>query len=133
MKLDEFTRSYIATMLWSTSDESDDQGGEPLDRNYTESDLAPETLARIVADCAAFQAEMDGTISDSLSDWERAGHDFWLTRNGHGCGFWDGDWPEPHATKLTNASKRFGVVYVYVADGQIYMTPEPKAFEKNAE
>jgi hypothetical protein len=20
---------------------------------------------------------------------ERAGHDFWLTRNGHGAGFWD--------------------------------------------
>lgn len=25
---------------------------------------------------------------------EEAGSDFHFNRNGHGCGFWDGDWPE---------------------------------------
>ncbi len=41
---------------------------------------------------------------------EQAGHDFWLNRNGHGAGFWDGDWPEPAATTLDAASKAFGEV-----------------------
>ncbi len=53
------------------------------------------------------------------SEWDvlgQAGHDFWLTRNGHGCGFWDGDWPEPQASLLTQASKAFGGVDPYVSD-----------------
>jgi hypothetical protein len=45
-----------------------------------------------------------------------AGHAFWLTRNGHGAGFWDGDWPEPHASALDEASKAFGSFDLYVGD-----------------
>jgi hypothetical protein len=51
-----------------------------------------------------------------------AGHDFWLTRNGHGAGFWDGDWPEPLATVLTDAAHAFGELSPYVGDdGLIYL------------
>lgn len=46
---------------------------------------------------------------------------FWLTRCGHGCGFWDGDWSEPAATILTDAAHAFGNVDLYVGDdGKIY-------------
>jgi hypothetical protein len=52
---------------------------------------------------------------------EQAGYDFWLTRNGHGAGFWDGDWPEPAATYLTKESKKFGTANLYLGDdGLIY-------------
>ena len=52
---------------------------------------------------------------------EHAGHDFWLTRNGHGCGFWDGDWTEPAATKLTESAENFGDYDLYIGDdGKIY-------------
>jgi hypothetical protein len=47
-----------------------------------------------------------------------AGHDFWLTRNGHGAGFWDGDWTEPAATILTNAAKAFDECNLYLGDDQ---------------
>ena len=47
----------------------------------------------------------------------QAGHDFWLTRNGHGCGFWDGDWPELIGEKLTEASKDFGSFDLYIGVG----------------
>lgn len=40
----------------------------------------------------------------------RAGHDFWLTRNGHGAGFGDGDWPEEAGEKLSEAARSFGGV-----------------------
>lgn len=116
-KLDSFTRSYLETALWSSTDNSDDQGGEPLDKNYTIEDLASEALAEAIKDCAAFQKANFELYSDS----ETAGHDFWLTRNGHGCGFWDGDYPEPQASKLTEASKAYGEVNLYVGDdGIIY-------------
>ena len=44
-------------------------------------------------------------------DMERAGHDFWLTRNGHGAGFWDGDWEQKIGQRATDASKRFGEIW----------------------
>jgi len=99
--------------LWSTMDEATPDGGEPMDANYGFADLAPETLERIKADCAAFQDQHGDDIRD---DVERAGHDYWLTRNFHGCGFWDGDWPEGVGERLTAASHACGEVDLYVGD-----------------
>src|SRR4051812_45895701 len=52
--LDDFFNAYIMAALWTSTDNADDNGGEPLDRNFDVGDLAPETLARIRGDCAAF-------------------------------------------------------------------------------
>lgn len=84
-----FLKSYLTCALWSSTDNADDSGGEPLDRNYSLSDIAPESLARAQADCEAFQRDNADTLAlAELSD-ERAGHCLWLNRNGHGSGFWD--------------------------------------------
>ena len=115
--IDEFTRAYIECALWSSNDETDERGGEPLDKNYTANDLAPETLAQMVEDCRQFQADH---VADITVNLERAGHDFWLTRNNHGAGFWDGDWPEEAGERLTAASHIWGEVNLYVSDGRIY-------------
>lgn len=110
--MDTFTQAYIEAALWSSTDD----GGEPLDDKYTVADIHPDTLAVMVADCAKFQAEND--LSECGES--QAGHDFWLTRNCHGAGFWDGDWPET-GDALTLASKAYGEVYLYVGDdGRIY-------------
>lgn len=99
-------------------DESSPNGGEPMDANYGIADLAPETLELIKADCAAFQEQHGDDIRD---DVERAGHDFWLTRCGHGSGFWDGDWVDDVGERLTAASHSWGEVTLYVGDdGRIY-------------
>lgn len=106
---------------------------EPMDRNYSPEDLAPKTLQRMLADCARFEAEHGEVIQAAIDTgevvsgpdfgpWGRAGHDFWLTRNGHGAGFWDGDWPEPFAEKLTAAAKAAGMCNLYAGDdGRIYL------------
>lgn len=118
MTLDKFTTAYLEAALWSSMDESTPEGGEPMDANYSFADLAPETLDRMKTDCAAFQRQHWNDIQD---DVERAGHDFWLTRNHHGAGFWDGDWPEGVDEKLTAASHSWGEVDLYVGDdGRIY-------------
>ena len=123
--VDEMLDGYIACALWSSNDESDDSGGEPLDRHYDESNLAPETRAAMRADVERFARDNAATIVPCFGfgrcDWSLVGHDFWLTRNGHGCGFWDGDWPEDAGEKLSKAARRFGEVNLYVGDdGQIW-------------
>lgn len=122
---------YVETALWSTNDESTPEGGVPLDDNHTPDDVDANTLKRMREDCERFARENLSTIQAALAkrqrrgghllDWGSVGHDFWLNRNGHGCGFWDGDWPEPEATALDKAAKDFGEVWLYVGDdGRIH-------------
>ena len=93
--------------------------------------FAPETLGRMRMDCVKFLHMDPGAkvtaFLDSLTDDElrRAGTDFWLTRNGHGAGFWDGDWDyrdydEPdwgHA--LDKRAKTFGEYDLTVGDDNL--------------
>jgi hypothetical protein len=121
---EDFFNAYVAAALWSST--GDD--GEPLDARFDVHDIAGETLDKMLADCSAFYAANADTISTCESKVilagdlnAKAGHDFWLTRCGHGAGFWDGDWPEPQAARLTSAAERFGNVDLYVGDdGKIY-------------
>lgn len=116
--MDQFTEAYVEAALWASTDESTPSGGYPLDRNYGPEDIAPETLEQMKADCAKFQAE---NAADIAADVELSGHDFWLTRCFSGAGFWDGDWPEPAATRLTAAAHGFGEFSLYVGgDGLIH-------------
>lgn len=87
--LDSFTLAYVESALWSSTSEE----GEPLDGLYSIDDIHPDTLAEMVKDCEDFR-ESFGQFT--AADEERAGHDFWLTRNGHGAGFWDGDWSDEY-------------------------------------
>ncbi len=129
--LDEFTKAYIVAALWSSTDDTNrDSGGEPLDDNYDLDDIEPQTLSQMIADCRQFQtanAELinDDNVAVTSPDYgcdARAGHDFLLTRNHHGCGFWDGDWTEPAATELTEASKQAGEYNLTASGdgGQVY-------------
>ena len=115
--VDTFTRAYIECAIWSSTDDD----SEPLDKEHNWTDLADETLAKMIADCERFQREnnLDGYPR------ENAGHDFWLTRNGHGAGFWENDFgTEEQCDKLTEASKRFGASDLYVGDdGKLYLMP----------
>jgi hypothetical protein len=111
---DVFTWAYIDAAIWSSTDDE----GVPLDMNYDATTLAPETLERMKADCASFQVQYWEAICGDLS---RAGHDFWLTRNHHGAGFWDGDWPEEIGEELTEACNLWGDVDLSVGqDGKIH-------------
>lgn len=127
-RLDRFLQAYIAAALWSSNDESTPDGGVPIDQNHGPEDLDPKTLEGMKKDCQAF---LDANAADIVDEnviacrtdfdaLERAGHDFWLNRNGHGCGFWDGDWAEPAATRLDKAARAFGEVHLYVENDVIF-------------
>lgn len=112
--LDTFTHAYVECALWSSTDND----GTPLDSNYTIEHIAPDTLTQMISDCTAFQDAHANRIAPNLL---RAGHDFWLTRNHHGAGFWDGYWTEDDEKVLTDATYAFGEFDLYVGDdGLIY-------------
>ena len=115
--MDDFTRQYLATALWSSTDESRDDGGDPMDRNYGIEDIDAATVEAAQADCDRFR-ELAGKMLNEREETDAA-HDFWLTRNGHGAGFWDGDWPEG-GESLTAICKTFGEVHFYIAEGKVY-------------
>lgn len=118
--MNAFARAYVECALWASNDNSDERGGEPFDKNYSPADIAPETLARMLEDCRQFEEDNAAALALSgLSD-SRAGHDFWLNRNGHGSGFWDeGD--DRIFRQLSDASKAWGTFDLYLGDdGKIY-------------
>lgn len=66
-------------------------GRIPGDVGY--SDLHPDSLAAIRADCEAWQTANAALLALAYArpgyDEAQAGRDYWFTRNGHGVGFWD--------------------------------------------
>ncbi len=114
---EKFLAAYIECALWSSTDDSDDAVGEPLDENYDRSDLSEECLESFRKDCAAFLADNFDDLADI--DLEQAGHDFWLTRNRHGAGFWDRGLGEL-GERLTDACKPYGSVFLYAHEGQVH-------------
>lgn len=123
-KLDAFTQAYIEAAFFTSTGTEEHEIGEESTCSFEQ--LAPETLARMVIDCAQFKRRNeDLLIHENLTKpgdmLTQAGHDFLLTRNGHGAGFWDGDWLEPAGSLLTNASKRFSEFSLYRGkDGLIH-------------
>lgn len=121
-----FIDGYIDCLLWAETDDD----CEPLEDNYGRDDISPEAMQSIQDDCLAFLSQAERFIDDdyfkgshgeSTID-EYAGHDFWLTRNGHGAGFWDGDWRKPVGDELTRIAKTFRETSPYVGDdGLIYL------------
>lgn len=112
---DAFFTQYVNTLLWSETDDN----GEPLDGAYDTDDLAPESVTEMRAECDDFVGANVMDLADI--DAEQAGHDFALTRNGHGAGFWDrglgalGD-------RLSDAAKVYGTQGLCVGDdGMLYV------------
>ena len=110
--LNGFVESLLwAETLWDHPRNMNDDGENEGDRSARDlglgiDDLSPEALAACEAFCLMFEDECsDLVIACEGMEWDQAGHDLWLTTRGHGAGFWDGDWPEPEASKLTDWCK----------------------------
>lgn len=119
--MDDFTRGYIEAALWTSRDAHD----RNLDEAYTVEDLHPDSLQAIKEDCAVFQRLQFVALhhAEKHRNREHLGHDFWLTRNGHGTGFWDrAEIPEEWREKLTKAAEFFGPADLYVWNDVIRYT-----------
>ncbi len=109
--LDTFIQHYLVCALWASIDED----GEPLDSLYSPFDISDEFLNQTKTDCKNF-LEQAGNL---LDDWteEQAGHDFWLSRNGHGAGFFDRNLPNDD--KLQSLARKFKEINLYVGEDNL--------------
>lgn len=118
-RLNAVYQGYVEALYWT--DTGDNDSDIP-----TDSLMASEVQFGIMLECADFLAQCDslgllGRYDASGHTWAEFGHDFWLTRNGHGAGFWDrnlGDLGD----ELTELAKTWGSVGTYLGDdGQVWV------------
>ena len=109
--------SYLTTALWSSTDMDTD---DPLDDNYSIRDIDKSAINDAKKDLAKFWKQAGDLLKGE--DETQIAHDFWLTRNGHGAGFWDRKYDDPtKGDKLTKIAEKFGEINLYVGDdGKIY-------------
>ena len=107
----DFVDSYIDAILWTAELES---GKVRIPR---------ATLAKIKSDCEGF-IYANQELIDAAIEWygvERCAIDFWLTRNRHGAGYWEGDLPKELGEKLTTAAHAVGEQCVGSYRGWLYI------------
>ena len=109
----EFRKGYIDTLLWSSvnNDAEDEQYFDELANGYEDFDV--ESQERIDKDCKDFLEKALKFIPED--SFEQAGHDFALTRNEHGTGFWDrvDFYGEEETEKLNIIAAPFREVYLF--------------------
>ena len=72
MNKDDFFKGYLECALWTEEENIDDAG------------LASSTILEMRSECDEFVND-NAELMEGLEP-ELCGHDFWLTRNGHGTG-----------------------------------------------
>lgn len=97
----QFINAYISAIYFTNCGDSDQPSYD--------SELDSDCRRDCIIDCLAFLRQSLPYL-DCCMDFDQAGHDFWLTRNGHGTGFWDR--PEIYgkysSELLTKKSESFG-------------------------
>lgn len=102
MDIDDMVTHYLTAALWLSTDDGD----RPLDHDYGLSDFTEDATSQALNDCTKF-VEQAGELLNGITP-ESAGHDFWLTRNHHGAGFWDRGYPKAQGDGLTLLAYKFG-------------------------
>lgn len=111
---------YLICALWSSIGDDD----RPLDQDYDVDDVSAETKIESNTDILSAIMLADSECADWRDFWtdEQFGHDLWLTRCGHGAGFWDrytGGRGEEIGNTLTSIAKSLGNVDLYVGDDNL--------------
>ena len=119
--LDDFAKGYVEAMFFTNGDAGDE-------REYWLNAMGVERLTRaavadIAKDCEAFwnanKADLEAVAE--LYGIDRAGNDFWFTRQGHGVGYWArNELPDELRERLSEAASAFGEAYCEVWRGWIY-------------
>jgi hypothetical protein len=126
----EVAKGYLDAALWSSTDsrypegeevDGDDYHGQPLD-DWADAwscserllchclETARQFLDMVGDDFGAYCESINANRDGGPAEW--FGHDLWLTRNRHGCGFWDRGLGEL-GDRLSEAARLLGGVDLY--------------------
>lgn len=96
--------SFINAGLWSTIDYAfASDCSESLDENYCINDVSNAFKLEASEFIDKFMISTEGLFTNAEIDRDHLGHDLWLTVEGHGSGFWDGDYEQGY--KITEIVK----------------------------
>lgn len=117
----EFVDGYLEAALWSSNFQEGEHEGEPLDSKFSVHDFDQESINKAVKDSNAFIQENRKDLEAASDDRWAHGKDFWLTRNGHGVGFWDRDYEKEIGERLTEAAHKYGERHVDVEGKKLHI------------
>jgi len=118
--MNKILTAYLTCALWSSTQDNE----KPFDSDFGIEDFAPESVKSAENEINSFLSllEAENILWEEHLGEEQFGHDFWLTRNRHGAGFWDrglGSLGE----KLTKWAHSYGSSDVYLGDdGKVYLS-----------
>lgn len=105
-------RAYLECALWSSTDDD----GNPLDGM----EFDPSVIVQARKDVSDFIHLLQREGIEYPGTDEQFGYDFWLTRNGHGAGFWDRGHGDVGDT-ISKLAESYGSIDLYVGDdGKVY-------------
>ena len=124
--MDDFTKAYLECLYWvSIKEDPDNENSDENFDAHSFDEMAVDSLKRSISDCKSFQEEQAAQLSQAYEmpgyTDSQAGHDFCLTRNWHGAGFWDRGLPEKLGQALTKASHEYGEIGLYLFRGKIWL------------
>ena len=104
MIADEITTAYIEALYFTDTGD--------CDQPPASAQLTPLCKARAWVECRNFLWAYSELLQACGASASQVGHDLWLTRNGHGVGFWDRPeiYGEALSEELTRAAKAMGSV-----------------------
>lgn len=121
--LDAFTQGYLECAEWLAS--ADNETGEMTDDDRHDCEgFHPAAILQAQIDCKDFQAsnavDLQTYYDESGRGESSAGHDFYLSRNGHGAGFFDRG-NHPVFRTLQNAARVYGSADCTYYDGFLHL------------
>lgn len=109
--MDGYLRGYLDAAAWLAID---GRTYDPVDGDHSADDFSARQRAIAARDVRAFvKANHDAIVASKL-DPDRVGHYFWLSRNGHGAGFFD---VGEHG--LQKRAKEFGAAECVLSRGRL--------------
>ena len=114
--LTDFEKGYVTAALWTFDDNAPRGEYSTSGRVETLFPLIDQAaLQSMRDDCTKFQNENKELLAQAGKDSQN-GHDFWLTRNHHGSGFFDRGYADEVGNTLTDKAHAFGECDIYIGD-----------------
>jgi len=126
--------SYLECALWTEEDnleEDDDNDYKEIYGDNEDSELkkiVPDVDINIhnFSDDSKITAYLDikkflELAGDAVNDISESdlGHDIWLSRNGHGAGFFDRGYDNDIEKRLMDAAEALGEIHIFISDDKI--------------
>ena len=120
LNIDQIVSSYLETALWSTEEQENGLEGKSI------ADVDKMSVQGAKKDVIDFLRQAETQAPDELQSYDAKalGHNLWLSRNGHGAGFFD-----ENNDKLQDIARNMKGVDMYLGDdGKVYISgSEPQA------